>query len=111
MPSSSTNSPIRAVPEGATVTVALTPKASRNAITGTAAAADGQYVLTARVTAAPESGKANAALIRLLSKVWNVPKSTLSIRTGVANRRKVVLVAGCGPALESRLNDWIADND
>ena len=99
------------MPEGATVAVVLTPKASRNAITGTAPTADGQTVLTARVTAAPEGGKANAALIRLLSKAWNAPKSTLSIRTGATNRRKVVLVAGCGSTLESRLNNWIADND
>ncbi len=99
------------MPEGVTVAIALTPKASRNAITGTAPTVDGLSVLPARVTAAPEGGKANAALIRLLSKAWNVPKSTLSIRTGAANRRKVVLVAGCGSTLKSRLNDWMADND
>lgn len=111
MPSSSTNSPIRAVAQGATVAIALTPKASRNAITGTAPTVDGRSVLTARVTAAPEGGKANIALIRLLSKAWNVPKSTLSIQAGAANRRKVILVAGCGTFLESRLNEWIANND
>jgi uncharacterized protein len=102
--------PLRVVSDGVTVAIALTPKASRNAITGTAPTADGHNVLTARVTAAPENGKANAALIRLLSKTWKIPKSALSIRTGASHRRKVVLVAGCGAALESQLNDWIADH-
>ena len=94
-----------------TVAIALTPKASRNAVTGTAPTVDGHCVLTARVTTAPENGKANAALIRLLSKAWKIPKSALSIRMGASSRRKVILVAGCGAVLQSKLNDWIIDHD
>jgi uncharacterized protein len=91
-----------------TVAVALTPKASRNAITGVAETAGGEIMLSARVTAAPENGEANAALIKLLSKEWKLPKSVISVRIGAANRRKVIQVAGPSDALTTQLNDWIA---
>ncbi|MGY8959908.1 MAG: DUF167 family protein [Alphaproteobacteria bacterium] len=91
-----------------TVAVALTPKASRNAITGVAETADGDTMLSARVTAAPENGKANTALIKLLSKEWKLPKSDFSVRIGAANRRKVIEIAGSSAALTTKLNTWIA---
>ena len=45
--------------------------------------------------AAPATGnKANAALIEFLSETFNIPKSTITIRHGMTERRKVVEVAG-----------------
>ena len=67
-------------------------------------------MLSARVTAAPENGKANAALIKLLSKEWKLPKLNFSVRIGVANRRKVILIAGPSAALDAKLNAWIAQH-
>ena len=52
----------------------VTPKASRNEIAGLHAAADGVVSLSVRVTAAPDKGRANRAVIALLAKNAHVPK-------------------------------------
>lgn len=72
----------------------LTPNASIDRLLGIAADVDGTLVLRAQVTAVPEDGKANAALIALLAKRWRLPKSTISVVRGVTSRRKLVAVAG-----------------
>lgn len=48
--------------------VRLTPSGGRDAIDGVETDAEGQAYVKARVTAVPEDGKANKALIALLSK-------------------------------------------
>jgi uncharacterized protein YggU (UPF0235/DUF167 family) len=50
--------------------------------------------LQAWVTAPPVEGKANAALIELLSDTLDLPKSRLSIKHGLASKNKVVAVVG-----------------
>jgi hypothetical protein len=102
-----TASPIRRLSDGIAVTVRLTPKASVDRIDGLAADTAGGHALKARVTAAPESGKANAALLKLLSKSWKLPKSSLSIAAGAKGRNKIVHVAGDAAALERRLAQWL----
>lgn len=87
--------------------VRLTPKASRSRIDGVALDADGGRVLKVAVTAVPEDGKANAALIALLAKQWKVPKSAISITAGATDRRKTLFVSGDGEALRRRLEQWI----
>lgn len=67
------------------------PKSPKNRIEGWAGDAAGQYWLKVRVTAAPEDGKANKALLKYLAKEWNVPVSALSIVSGDASRYKRVL--------------------
>lgn len=72
----------------------LTPKASVNRIQGLIADAGGGMALKASVTAVPEKGKANAALIKLLAKAWSLPKSSLTVISGVTDRNKVLHIAG-----------------
>ncbi len=98
--------PFRAVAGGVTVALRVTPGASANRVHGIAADADGALVLKVAVTAAPERGKANAALIRLLAKAWKVPKTSLSVVSGAGSRRKVVHVAGEPGKLLARLRAW-----
>ena len=43
-----------------------------------------------KVTAAPVDGKANEALIKLISKELKVAKSTVIIKGGVTSKRKVI---------------------
>ncbi|MGE0718828.1 MAG: DUF167 family protein [Alphaproteobacteria bacterium] len=74
--------------------VRLTPRASADRLLGVACEADGTPVLRAQVTAAPEDGKANAALVALLAKRWRVPRSSVAVIQGATARRKLLLVTG-----------------
>lgn len=104
-------SPFRAVAEGVRIAVRLQPGARREALGGTQELADGSLVLQARVTAAPEGGKANARLLALMAKSWKLPKSDFEIASGAKDRRKSVLLRGEPQALLTRLEAWLAAPD
>ncbi|MHA1537448.1 MAG: DUF167 domain-containing protein [Alphaproteobacteria bacterium] len=91
---------------GLKLTVRLTPKASRTRIEGLSAEAQGGAAIKVAVTPAPESGKANAALIKLLAREWRLPKSSIAIERGATARRKTLVIAGDGGALAKRLDGW-----
>ncbi len=67
------------------INVKVIPKSSQNKIVGF----EGE-VLKVKCTVAPEKGKANAAVIALLSKYYKVPKSAITILKGKTVSRKVV---------------------
>ncbi|SIS77102.1 DUF167 domain-containing protein [Paracoccus saliphilus] len=69
--------------EGAEIRLRVTPKARRNAIS----LDDG--AIRVHVTAPPEDGKANAAVVKLLAKSMGVAKSRLTLLRGTASRDKV----------------------
>ncbi len=92
---------------GLRVALKVTPKAARAAIGGLGADADGRAYLKVAVTAAPERGRANAAVIKLLARAWRLAPSTLSITGGATARRKMLHVAGDTPELLKQLNEWI----
>ena len=93
------------------VAVRLTPKAASDRIDGMAAEAGGGIVLKIGVTAVPENGKANAALVKMLAKAWKVPKGNIAIAAGTTDRRKTLHIAtdnaGAAEALGRRLEDWM----
>ena len=91
--------------------IRLTPKAARSRIEGVGAGADGAAVLKVAVTAPPERGKANAAMITLLAKAWRLPKTSMAVTAGATARRKTLLVKGDGKALVARLNQWMEERD
>ena len=63
-------------------------------------------VLRVRVTAPPEDGKANSAVIALLSEHLGIARQHLKIVRGAASRDKVVEVEGLDrEALLARLAD------
>ena len=76
------------------LTVHLTPKASCNKIEGWAKDEKGQDILRVKVTAVPEDGKANAALIKLLSKALGIPRSQISLVRGTTSRIKQFEIEG-----------------
>jgi uncharacterized protein (TIGR00251 family) len=88
---------------GLRLDVRLQPGASTNRIDGVEALADGSLVLKVRVGAPPEGGKANAALVKLLSKRWKLAKSDVEIVAGETGRRKTLLLHGDPEELASRL--------
>lgn len=75
------------------ITIKLTPNARKNAISGWETDVCGNKILKAQVTAIPEDGKANKALIALLSKEWKIPKSAISILRGDTSRLKTLEIA------------------
>ena len=86
--------PFEAVADGVRVTLRVTPKASRNAVSGLADTVAGGKALKVSVTAVPEDGKANDAVIKLLSKLWHVPKTAITVVAGATDRNKILHVAG-----------------
>ena len=98
-------SPFAAVPGGVSVNVRLTPKASRDRIGPVAEDADGGQVLRVQVTAVPEDGKANKALIKLLAKCWRLPKTALTVKKGAKDRRKIIHIEGGTENLLQKLTD------
>jgi uncharacterized protein (TIGR00251 family) len=91
---SDARSPFRGAVDGVRVALKVAPKAAADRIIGCAADAEGGSVLKVAVTAVPEAGKANDAVIALLAKAWKLPKRDLSIAAGAASRRKTLHVAG-----------------
>jgi len=98
-------SPVLETEDGVTVALRVTPKARRQRIEGVVADAKGRPVIKVTVTAAPEDGKANKALIAFLSRAWKVPKSTMSIRTGATSRNKILSITGESAALRHRIEE------
>jgi len=99
--------PFAAAANGVRLAVRLTPKASAERIVGLADEADGGVVLKVAVTAAPESGKANAALLKLLARAFRLPARDFVVVRGVSDRRKVVAVIGAPAALAARLREGL----
>ncbi len=69
------------------LTVKVIPKSSRNEITE--ATTDHVKI---KVTAAPENNKANASVIKILSKNLNIPKSKIQISRGEKSSNKVIII-------------------
>ncbi|MGD0712925.1 MAG: DUF167 domain-containing protein [Gaiellaceae bacterium] len=55
-----------------------------------------------RVTAPPEHGRANEAVLRLVAEALAVPREALTLVSGHGGRDKIVELTGVGPALVER---------
>lgn len=86
--------PFRAGPDGVTLHLRVTPNAGRDLIEGAETRDDGSSVLRLRVKAVPDKGKANAAVVAMLSKALGVPRSRISVVAGETARLKTVAIAG-----------------
>jgi uncharacterized protein (TIGR00251 family) len=85
--------PVEKSKNGVMLYVRATPKASCNAITGIAGGAGQQLELKISVTALPDGGMANEAILNLLANEWKL-KSPMRVMSGATNRHKVILIAG-----------------
>ncbi len=106
-----TDTPFKAVNEGLRLFVRLTPNARRNGFSALMQNAEGQTVLKISVTAVPEKGKANAALIKLLAKEWKLAKSQIEITAGQTDRYKTLLLRGDPSHLQQQLTEWMKQNN
>lgn len=94
--------------DGVRLAVRLTPKADRDALVGVSRTAEG-VVVSARVRAVPEDGKANAALTRLIAEELEVPASAVSVDRGGASRLKILRIQCDGARLSSFLERLSAE--
>ena len=90
--------PLRDTPRGLLLGVKATPKAARDEIAGIRNGA-----LLVKVTAAPDKGKANSAVIAVLAKTIGVPKSAFELVSGETDRNKVLRLASHAEEVQSWL--------
>lgn len=53
---------------------------------------EGEYYLKISIRAVPENGKANKAILKLLSKTWKIPSANLEIISGLSSNNKVLSI-------------------
>lgn len=92
--------PLKQTANGITFSVKVQPRAGKNAITGTVGDA-----LKLALTAPPVEGKANQAVIAFLADFFDIPRSSVTIASGVSSRLKLIRITGANlQALEHRLH-------
>jgi uncharacterized protein (TIGR00251 family) len=93
----------RREPDGLTLHVRVTPNAGADRIEGPEIRDDGGAVLRIRVRAVPDKGKANAAVIALLAKALELPRSAISVVAGETARLKTLRLEGDPDALAAAI--------
>ena len=80
---------IKEAPFGILIHASVKPKARKNAILGVSSGK-----LKVAVTAAPEKGKANAAVIALLADFLGIAKNRVVIKSGETSHVKLLMIEG-----------------
>ncbi|WP_145242829.1 DUF167 domain-containing protein [Urbifossiella limnaea] len=78
--------------DGVLMSIRAQPGARKNAVVGEHGGA-----LKVAVTAPPEDGRANAAIVELLRDWIGLKRSEIELATGPTNRNKQVLIRGRSP--------------
>lgn len=78
--------------------VRVVPRASRSEIAG-----EHDGALRVRVAAPPVAGAANEELVRILSRVLRVPRTSIEIASGAQSKTKRVRILGLGRARLDKL--------
>src|SRR5260221_14793315 len=90
---------------GVILPVHAQPGARKNGITGVHAGR-----LKVAVTRAPEKGKANQALVKLLAELFDLKRSQISLVAGETSNHKKFLISGVDLAtLQARLGQFLAN--
>lgn len=77
--------------DGVSFAIKVHPRAKKNAITGEFGDA-----LKISLTTPPIEGRANEACVEFFAKLLKVPRSSVTIASGLSSRNKVIRVAGVG---------------
>ncbi len=92
------------------IPVRATPGASKNAAGGAWTGPDGAARLVVKVTAPPDSGRANKAIESLLASAFGLSKSAVSVTSGAKNRLKTVTLNGPDEAaLKKRYEELLGE--
>jgi uncharacterized protein YggU (UPF0235/DUF167 family) len=85
------------------LTVKVTPRGSANKIQGIERDLFGDIVVKVMVTAIPDKGEANKAVLEELSKQLKIPKSSICIISGHKARIKVLTISAPATLVWSRM--------
>ena len=80
------------------ITLRVIPRAATNSIQGIMG-----DTLKVRIQAPPVEGKANAYLVKFISKQWKIPRSNIEILSGETGRNKRLRISHPTEALRKRL--------
>jgi len=90
------------------IKIRATPGASKNVAGGAWTGPDGAARLIVRVTAPPESGRANKAIESVIASAFDLPKSAVAVISGAKTRLKTVSLDGSDDgALAARLKELL----
>lgn len=78
--------------DGVVLSVRVTPNAKKDAVENIKLDVNGKAKLRVRVTAVPEDGKANKAVIKLLAKYFAISSSSFTLISGDTSRHKRFLI-------------------
>ena len=92
---------LRRTANGVTLVLRVQPRARRTMLEFSS------NMLKALVTAPPEDGKANAAVVALLAGAWRLPKSSFDVIKGGTARQKTLSVSGEPAVLAARIGAWV----
>lgn len=82
---------LRTLPDGTLLLkILVQPRASRNQLAGLH-----NDALKIHLTTPPVEGRANKAVVAFLAKQLHLPKSAVTIKKGLQNREKILIIAGC----------------
>ena len=93
---------------GLLIFIKLTPNARNDEMLGEMDGAEGP-VLAAKVRAIADKGKANKALIALVSKWLGVAKSTITLKSGSKSRLKTLAISGDGEELADMVREKLTN--
>jgi uncharacterized protein (TIGR00251 family) len=97
--------PVRENTKGITLAVKVQPRAQKNAVTGVVGEA-----LKLGLTAPPVEGRANEAVVEFVAKLFRIPRSSVTIASGLSSRNKVIRLTGVSrPAVEQRLMEILRE--
>ncbi len=90
-------------PDGATLTIRVTPKASRTAVTGVVALTGDATALGLRVAAPPVDGAANDEVVRFVAKQLRIGRGAVTLVAGQTSRVKRLRIKADTAMLEAAL--------
>ncbi len=89
--------------DGITLTIRVTPKASRTAAAGLTVLPDGTTALAIRIAAPPVEGAANAELVRFVARQLGTGKNGVTLVAGHSSRIKRLRIVGTPATLADAL--------
>jgi uncharacterized protein YggU (UPF0235/DUF167 family) len=90
------NVPYRSTRHGVELFARVTAKSSCNSVIGLYSDSAGRCYLNIKTTEVAENGKANAAVICILSDFFHLPKNNITQKMGETHRLKSFILDGIG---------------